>query len=123
MRACTQCGKCCIAYADGGLSAETGELERWASERPDIYAFVRDGEIWHDPETGDRLSSCPWLVTEAPGRYACDIYPDRPEDCRRYPVTLTDMVRDECEMLEPRDLRFPERAQARLERIRLYESD
>jgi len=28
----------------------------------------------------------------------------RPEDCRVYPIRVSDMFQDECEMLEPKDL-------------------
>ena len=119
MRPCTQCGKCCIAYADGGLTASTDNLEHWATHRPDIDAYVRDGRIWHDPDTGQPLTTCPWLRPLDEGRYGCDIYHDRPDDCRDYPVTLTDMVRDGCEMLEPSDLADTAKAQSRLDTIRL----
>lgn len=113
MQACNQCGKCCIHYADGGLVASQQEIEAWELDRPDIYAYVKDGQIWHSPETGEALSRCPWLIGErAP--YHCGIYADRPEDCRSYPSNLTDMVRDECEMLEPSDLKDQEQALIRL---------
>ena len=109
MRPCNQCGKCCIYYADGGLVATSAEIEHWEHTRPDIYAYVKDGAIWHSPDDGSALTTCPWLVgDEAP--YSCAIYEDRPEDCRSYPSNLTDMVRDECEMLEPRDLVDQEKA-------------
>lgn len=113
MRPCNQCGKCCIRYADGGLAASSEEIERWEIERPDIFAFVKDGQIWYSPEAGKALARCPWLVgEEAP--YSCAIYEDRPEDCRSYPLNLTDMVRDECEMLDARDLQDQPKALIRL---------
>lgn len=119
MKPCNQCGKCCIAYADGGLSATAEEIDAWTELRPDIARFVRDGRIWCDPETGVPLRSCPWLRSDADGtRYHCAIYVDRPEDCRDYPVLVADMIRDECEMLEPGDQRNPAAAQAALDRAR-----
>lgn len=59
---------------------------------------------------------CPWL-RKLPGqsKYICRIYHDRPEDCRHYPVDIDQMVRDECEMLEPRDLANPKKAQRDLD--------
>jgi len=76
-----------------------------------------------DPETGEQLVICPWLrkspATESPdqARYSCDIYHDRPDDCRYYPVNIDEMVRDECEMIELRDLTNPDLAQTRLDTI------
>ena len=117
LKPCNQCGKCCIHYADGGLVASPEEVDRWEIERPDVYAYVKDGQIWHSPENGKALSRCPWLVGDAMP-YSCAIYADRPEDCRSYPANLTDMVRDECEMLEPIDLRDQEKANIRLLELR-----
>ena len=113
MKACNQCGKCCIRYADGGLVVTAQEVDRWEADRPDIFAYVLGGKIWHSPESGAPLSRCPWLQGEhAP--YSCAIYEDRPEDCRSYPSNLTDMVVDECEMLEEKDLKDQEKALIRL---------
>lgn len=96
------------------------EIEQWDEKRPDILRFVADGKIWMDPETSAQLPVCPWL-RKAPGsaRYTCDIYEDRPDDCRYYPVTLAQMVADDCEMLEAADLRFPKQAQKKLDRLML----
>lgn len=105
MKNCNSCGKCCIKYGGSQLSASAEEMDHWLFERQDISAYVRDGEIWVDPKTEQQLSVCPWLRKE-PGQaqYTCDIYYDRPEDCRVYPMTIDDMVKDECEMLEAKDL-------------------
>lgn len=119
MKECNQCGKCCINYSDGGLSVMPEEIEYWAACRPDIYRYVRDGKIWISPETGEQLQRCPWL-RELPGKqvkYICDIYDDRPDDCRYYPVTIEQMIKDECEMLEARDLVRPKQAQISLDRL------
>lgn len=48
------------------------------------------------------------------GRFLCRIYQQRPDDCRHYPVDINQMVADECEMLEVRDLHNPQRAQQTL---------
>ena len=114
MKSCTQCGRCCLNYADGGLAAAPSDLEHWATHRSDISEYVRDGEIWFSPKTGNRLTRCPWL-NETAGKYACGIYADRPEDCRSYPVLVEDMIKDECEMLEVKDRRDLAQAQACLD--------
>ena len=53
MKDCNQCGKCCVIYADGGLSASQKEIDAWEENRPDIFAYVSDGKIWVDPATGE----------------------------------------------------------------------
>lgn len=123
MKECNQCGKCCIHYGDGGLSATTEDIEGWEAFNPDIARYVAHGEIWMDPDSGKQLTRCPWLQllppdTEAgPVKYGCRIYNDRPEDCRHYPVSIEDMVRDGCEMLEPSDLDAPGQAQRLLDQL------
>jgi Fe-S-cluster containining protein len=116
MKDCNQCGKCCIHYSDGGLSATSSEIDWWETHRPDIFEYVRDGKIWVDPGTGAPLSRCPWLE-KVPDqeKYICGIYHDRPGDCRYYPVDIDQMIRDACEMLEPRDLLDAKKAQRTLD--------
>ena len=118
MKDCNQCGKCCIKYSRGGLSASKSEIQLWDEFRPQIRAFVRHGKIWMDPESGESLELCPWL-RKAPNEeiYSCDIYYDRPDDCRSYPVTIEQMVNDSCEMLEPKDLERPKLAQSQLDSL------
>lgn len=118
MKDCNQCGKCCIKYSEGGLTATAEEISDWEIFAPNIYEYVRDGEIWIDPETGKLLKRCPWLRQEVGSqKYTCDIYHDRPADCRYYPVTIAQMVQDECEMLEVSDLKKIEKAQTDLDFI------
>jgi Fe-S-cluster containining protein len=118
VKECNQCGKCCINYSDGGLSASASEIESWDIYRPDIYRYVSDGKIWVDPDTGKQLERCPWLKKlPDQNKYTCDIYYDRPDDCKYYPVTIDQMVKDECEMLEPRDLEKPKQAQKNLDKL------
>lgn len=118
MKECNQCGKCCENYSNGGLSATTSEIESWEIFRPDIYRYVANGEIWISPETGEQLVRCPWL-SQLPGqsKYTCDIYHDRPDDCKYYPVTIANMIKDECEMLEVQDLKTPKQAQKTLNKM------
>jgi len=71
-----------------------------------------------DPESGERLKVCPWLEkVENSDSYSCQIYLDRPEDCKHYPVDIAQMVKDDCEMLEASDLNDPAKAQRRLDVI------
>lgn len=118
MKKCNQCGKCCTKYGNGRLSATTSEIELWDIFNPDIYRYVADGNIWMDPDTGKQLELCPWL-RKAPNQniYTCDIYYDRPDDCKHYPVTIEQMINDECEMLEEKDLAKPKQAQKMLDKL------
>lgn len=121
MKDCNQCGKCCIKYGDGALSATIEEINLWELFNPEIYKFVKNNEIWFDPESGIQLRSCPFLEVEsnsntlAPNKYTCSIYLNRPEDCRHYPSLIDEMVRDGCEMIEVIDLKNPKKAQIKLD--------
>ena len=121
MKECNQCGKCCLHYSDGGLSATAEEIEGWQVFNPAIAEYVSDGKIWMDPGSGQQLTRCPWLeeLPEVPGsnaiKYGCRIYHNRPQDCRHYPVSIADMVRDDCEMIEVSDLDAPKEAQITLD--------
>ena len=118
MKKCNSCGKCCETAGDGGLSATAEEIDLWETYRPDIFRFVQGDRIWVNPETGEYFSRCPWL-RKAPDNktFSCDIYEDRPEDCRHYPVDIAQMIRDDCEMLERRDLVDRKRAQKNLDEM------
>ena len=120
MKECNQCGKCCTKYGNGGLSVTDDEIELWDIFKPDIYNYVRDGKIWMDPDTGKQLEACPWL-RKVPDQeiYTCDIYYDRPDDCKHYPVTIEQMLNDDCEMLEQQDLSNPKQAQKTLKKVYL----
>jgi len=117
VKECNQCGKCCESYSDGGLSASADEINFWEIFRPEIYSFVSRGNIWIDPDTDKQLERCPWL-RQLPNqrKYVCDIYNDRPDDCKHYPVTIEQMIKDECEMLEAHDLSNPGQAQKALDK-------
>jgi len=118
MKDCNQCGKCCIKYGDGGLTATNSEIEMWQAFHPDIYRYVHDGQIWMDPETGAQLLRCPWLQKDpVREKYSCSIYHNRPADCRHYPVTIDQMIKDDCEMIEVKDLDRPKQAQRKLDRL------
>lgn len=69
-------------------------------------------------DTGKQLELCPW-IQKSPNqkKYTCAIYLDRPDDCKYYPVTIEQMVFDECEMLEVKDLAKPKNAQKVLDAL------
>jgi Fe-S-cluster containining protein len=120
MKDCNSCGKCCTKYGGGDLSATDDEIELWELFNPEIAEYVRHGEIWFDPSTGKKLTSCPFLEllpNSTPKKYICSIYLNRPEDCRHYPSLISEMVRDECEMIETIDLSRPIRAQKELDEL------
>ena len=118
MKDCNSCGRCCEIYGGSGLSASAEDIERWETYRPDIARYVKDGKLWIDPATGDYFDRCPWLrKSEGGDKFSCDIYADRPEDCRFYPTRIAEMVRDGCEMIERRDLADLKRAQRKLDDI------
>ena len=118
MRNCNSCGKCCETAGNGGLSANAKEIDYWETYRPDIARYVDAGRLWVDPDTGAYFPRCPWLRYAPDGNKAsCDIYDDRPEDCRHYPVDIEQMVRHGCEMIEPKDLKDISRAQKKLDAI------
>jgi len=64
------------------------------------------------------LDLCPWLRKDAnQNLYTCAIYYDRPEDCKFYPVTIDQMIKDDCEMLSDYDIRNQDRAQIALDKL------
>ena len=118
MKNCNSCGKCCETAGNGGLSATAEEIDYWETYRPDIAEYVDGNRIWVDPKTGEYFARCPFLQRTPDGKKTtCDIYEDRPEDCRHYPVDIPQMIEDECEMLEARDLKDLRRAQRKLDEI------
>jgi len=117
MKNCNQCGKCCIKYGAQDLSASSDDIAWWDQHRPHIYQYVNNGKIWISPENKDPLDRCPWLRQQDNNVYTCDIYYDRPEDCRLYPSTINEMIEDQCEMIEPIDLTDLKSAQAKLNRL------
>jgi len=118
VKECNQCGKCCTLYGNGGLSASDVEIDWWETYRPDISDYVNGGKIWISPVTGKQMVRCPWLrKLPNQNKFICRIYYDRPDDCRHYPVTIEQMINDDCEMLEARDLVDSKRAQRTLDNL------
>ena len=118
MKDCNSCGKCCIKYSNGGLSASKAEIDAWEDEAPEVARYVHKGQIWHDPDSKAPITLCPWLERAKNSKvYTCAIYYNRPDDCRYYPSTVEEMLRDECEMIEAKDLKNPKQAQQTLDII------
>lgn len=122
MKECNSCGKCCIKYSNGALSASKQEIELWEVFTPAIAEYVHNGEIWADPKSGKLLELCPFLRLAESNKtsqvkYSCDIYFDRPDDCKYYPSNVQEMILDGCEMIEASDLNDLKKAQAKLELI------
>ena len=118
MKDCNQCGKCCTLYGGDGLSASASEIEWWETYRPDIARYISGEKIWISPVTGKQMMRCPWLrKLPNQNKFICRIYYDRPDDCKYYPVKIEQMVRDECEMLEDRDLASLKQAQRTLDNL------
>lgn len=121
MKDCNQCGKCCIKYGGGDLSASKEEIDLWEIFNPEIFEYVKNNQIWFDPESGNRLKTCPFLEIEpqqnplSSEKYSCSIYQNRPEDCRHYPSLISEMIRDECEMIEVKDLTNQKQSQKKLD--------
>ncbi len=120
MKYCNSCGKCCVKYGGNDLSASQHEIEYWEVFRPDIAKYVNNGKIWVDPKTGKNPELCPWLTVVSDDelghhRVSCDIYLDRPDDCIIYPVSIAEMIKDGCEMLEAKDFKNPQQAQKDLD--------
>lgn len=124
MKECNQCGKCCIKYGDGGIEATIEEIELWEIFRPHIHAYVQNNKLWFDPKSGEQLTQCPFLEkmpspesSSAAVKYTCSIYHDRPEDCRLYPSSISEMINDECEMIETVDITNQKQAQSKLDKL------
>lgn len=121
MKECNSCGKCCIKYSNGALSASKQEIELWQVFTPRIADYVSKGQIWADPKSGKLLELCPFLRLErtvtAVKKYSCDIYFDRPDDCKYYPSNVQEMILDGCEMIETVDLLDLKKSQLKLQAI------
>ena len=103
--ACTRCGKCCLdEHYMLTLSATDEDVARWEDEgHEDILQYVdtiKPGvhDLWI--KDGEELARCPF-VRKDKGKptYRCTIYETRPEACRKYPVSVAQMVALGCEIL------------------------
>ncbi len=100
------------------MDVNEDEIAAWETYNPTVREYARNGKIWIHPTSGEPLQQCPWLEkAEGQSTYTCKIYTDRPNDCRHYPTTVSEMVRDECEMIEAHDITNLDRAQRELDRL------
>ena len=111
MKACTQCGRCCLLYGAGARlgPASDKDMDRWHGQPGCRHVLdwvdLRLGDLWFSPRTGEETNRCPWLrKVPRRSRYTCRIYHCRPDACRGYPVSLSQAYEDRCEMLELEDL-------------------
>ncbi len=84
---CRACGCCCEAFG-GFLRASEADRERWKElGRDDLLAHAGEtGWLWLDPETGQRLPRCPYLVRNSEDQALCAIHDIKPNICRAYPT-------------------------------------
>lgn len=94
---CHCCGHCCLMLIDaynGCVSDD--DLQRWKLQgREDILAWIVTLDLgpgnqlhtaWVDPETGEDVERCPWLLDMLNNKgYLCGIESIKPDHCRAYP--------------------------------------
>lgn len=82
----------------------------WLIRDPEVLDHLDavSDEFWVNPDTGEKLQTCPWLHDlQGQGIYTCSIHDIRPEVCRDYPIDIDQMISLDCEMLEEGDLDKP----------------
>ena len=84
---CLQCANCCKNYSP---RFKTPDIKRIAKvlgmkEGDMVATYLRLDE---DGDYVVKQSPCPFLATDN----TCNIYEDRPSDCRRYPYTDEDVL-------------------------------
>lgn len=94
---CRCCGHCCLTLVDAfNGCVSDADLERWQTAgRSDLLAWVQTLDLgpdnklhmaWVDPETGEDVERCPWLLDDLQrNRYLCGIEAIKPDHCRAYP--------------------------------------
>ncbi|PLX89249.1 MAG: hypothetical protein C0618_01690 [Desulfuromonas sp.] len=94
---CRQCGHCCLNLKDAYSGCvDESDLKRWIEAgRDDLLVWVetlrlsRDNilhRVWVDPETGDDVERCPWLLDRLDRRgFLCGIDEVKPGYCRAFP--------------------------------------
>lgn len=94
---CTCCGHCCLTLIDAyNGCVSDADLERWKLHgREDLLDWVVTLDLgpgnqlhtaWVDPETGEDVERCPWLLDRIDGKaYLCAIDSIKPDHCRAYP--------------------------------------
>ncbi len=95
---CRRCGHCCLNLVDAYRGCVSDDdLERWRiAGRTDVLAWISTLDLgrgnllhlaWIDPETGEEVDRCPWLLDAGTdGGYGCGINDVKPQFCRDYPA-------------------------------------
>lgn len=94
---CSGCGHCCLQLIDAynGCVSDT-DLLRWRElGRNDLLMWVKTLDLgpgnqlhlaWVDPQTGDDVERCPWLLDRLDRKgHFCAINDIKPDHCRAYP--------------------------------------
>jgi len=94
---CRCCGHCCLQLIDAyNGCVSDADLHRWQLlGRTDLLARIRTLDLgpgnqlhtaWHEPETGEDVERCPWLLERIDRRGClCAIEEIKPDHCRAYP--------------------------------------
>ncbi len=94
---CHECGHCCLHLVDAYQGCVSdADIQRWQQEgRDDLLQWIETLDlgpgnqlhtIWIDPETGDDVERCPWVLDKIDGSgYLCGINNVKPEHCRNFP--------------------------------------
>lgn len=93
---CHGCGHCCLTLVDAcNGCVSDADLLRWAG-RDDLLARIKTLDLgrgnllhtaWLDPETGDDVERCPWLLDRLDRKgHLCAIDDIKPDHCRDYPA-------------------------------------
>ena len=94
---CRCCGHCCRNLVDAyNGCVSDADLQRWQEKgRGDLTARVQtldlgpDNQLhlaWVDPQTGESVECCPWLLDRPDGKGTlCAINDIKPDHCRAYP--------------------------------------
>jgi len=94
---CRCCGHCCLTLIDAyNGCVSDADLKRWKHQgRDDLLAWVETLDLgpgnqlhtaWINPETGEDVERCPWLLDRLDGKgYLCGIEAIKPDHCRAYP--------------------------------------
>lgn len=94
---CRCCGHCCLNLVDAYQGCVSdADLQRWRQQgRDDLLAWVVTLDLgpgnqlhtaWVDPDTGDDVERCPWLLDRIDGSgHLCGIDATKPDHCRNYP--------------------------------------
>ena len=94
---CSWCGHCCLNLIDAyNGCVSDNDLKRWQQlGREDILVWIETLDLgpgnqlhtaWINPETGEDVERCPWILDIISGTgHLCGIESIKPDHCRAYP--------------------------------------